>query len=153
MCNRIRYFIRVKSGITDIISYNFGKIKVDSYASLPLEKAITFHNFIILIRSVWSKDKYKYYYNIFLENARYELPKKYFFCIKYKSYIMLELAFQKELLLTQQMHRNSVIFVIIDISLKKSFKSKSYICNRCHNLSMMSMNLSNFYVLTIKNEG
>ena len=33
--NRIRYLISVKSGITYIISYNYGKIKVDSYNSLP----------------------------------------------------------------------------------------------------------------------
>ena len=49
--NSIRYLISVKSGITYIISHNYAKIKIDSYDSLPLEKTITFHNVIILIKS------------------------------------------------------------------------------------------------------
>ena len=31
---------------------------------------------IILIKSVWNKYQSRYYYNIFLEKASYELPKK-----------------------------------------------------------------------------
>ena len=73
--NRIRYLIRVKSGIKYVIYCNYAKIKVDSYDSLPLEKTITFHNFKILIKSVFNKDKNNCYYNIFLEKASYELPK------------------------------------------------------------------------------
>ena len=41
--------ISVKGGITYIISHNYAKIKVHSYDSLPLEKAMTFCNVIILI--------------------------------------------------------------------------------------------------------
>ena len=33
---------------------------------------------------------------------------------------------------------------------KKEFKFQSYVCNRCHDLLMMSMNLSNIYILNIK---
>ena len=73
--NRIRYIISVKSGITYIISHNHEKTKVTSYNSLPLEKN-TFHNLIILIKSVFTKDENNYYYNIFLEKGSYELPKK-----------------------------------------------------------------------------
>ena len=52
------------------------KIKVDSYNSLPLEKTMAFH-VIILIKSVWNKDKNKYYCNMFfLKKSPYELPKK-----------------------------------------------------------------------------
>ena len=40
---------------------------------------MTFHNVIILIKSVFNKDKNNYYYNIFLEKASYELPKKQVF--------------------------------------------------------------------------
>ena len=47
-CDRIKYLISEKSGITD----NFGKIRIDSYNSLPIEKILTFHNAIILIKSV-----------------------------------------------------------------------------------------------------
>ena len=59
--NRIRYLIGVKSGITYVISHNYAIFKIDSYDSLSLEKTMTFHNVIILIKSVWNKDKYNYY--------------------------------------------------------------------------------------------
>ena len=74
--NKIRYLISVKSHITDIISHNYTKIKVDSYNSLPLEKTMAFYNVIILIKSVWNKYKSNYSYNIFLGKTFYELPKK-----------------------------------------------------------------------------
>ena len=74
--NRIRYLIRVKTGITCVISHSYAKLKVDSYDSLPLEKTMTFHNVIIVIKSVFYKDKNYYYYKIFLEKASHELPKK-----------------------------------------------------------------------------
>ena len=35
--------------------------------SLPLEKTLTSHNVIILIKSVFNKDENNYCYNIFLE--------------------------------------------------------------------------------------
>ena len=50
-------------------------MQVDSYDSLPLEKTLTFDNIIILIMSVFNKDKNNYYYNIFLEKGLYQLPK------------------------------------------------------------------------------
>ena len=37
---------------------------------------MTFHNAIILFKLVFNKDKNNYYYNKFLEEASYELPKK-----------------------------------------------------------------------------
>ena len=52
--NRIRYLIDVKSGIAYTISYNYPKIKVDLYDSLPLEKTLTFHNILMLINLVWN---------------------------------------------------------------------------------------------------
>ena len=62
--NRIRHLIREKSGITYIISHNYAKLNVDSYDSLPLEKILTFHNVVILIKSVFNKDKNKNFYSI-----------------------------------------------------------------------------------------
>ena len=56
--------------------YNRINVKVDSYDSVPLEETIAFHNVVILIKSVFDKDKNNYYYDIFLENTSYELPKK-----------------------------------------------------------------------------
>ena len=63
--------IRVKRGIKYIIFDSCEKIKDYSYDSLPLEKTLTFHNVIVLIKSVFNKDKNNYYYNIFLETGMY----------------------------------------------------------------------------------
>ena len=61
----------VKGGATYINSHNYAKSNVDSYDFLLLEKTITFHNVIILIR-----DKNNYHYNVCLEKDSYELSKK-----------------------------------------------------------------------------
>ena len=73
--NSIRCIIEVKSGITYIVSFNYAKIKVDSYDYLPLGKSLTFHNVIILIKSVWNVNKNNYDYTIFLEKGLNELPR------------------------------------------------------------------------------
>ena len=48
-----------KTAITDSINYNFAKIRIDSYNSLPIEKILTFHNVIILLKSVANENKKK----------------------------------------------------------------------------------------------
>ena len=65
-CDKTKHLISEKSGITDSINRNFGRIRIDSYDSL-----LSFHNVIILIKSVVNKDKNNYYGNIFLEKALY----------------------------------------------------------------------------------
>ena len=47
--------------------------KSNLYDSQLLEETLTFH-VIIHIKSFFNKDKYNYYYNIFLEKGLYELP-------------------------------------------------------------------------------
>ena len=64
--------------MTCTTSHNYAKIKVDSYDSLPLEKAMNFCNVIILIKWVWNEDKNNYYYNMAWAKVSYELPKKLF---------------------------------------------------------------------------
>ena len=71
-CGRIKYFVCEKSGITGSINHSFGKIRIDSYNCLPIEKILIFHNVIILIKSVVNEDKNNYYYNIFLEKVPYK---------------------------------------------------------------------------------
>ena len=44
ICDKIKYLISKKSGITNSINHNFGKIRINSY-----KKILTFHNVIILI--------------------------------------------------------------------------------------------------------
>ena len=65
--DKIKYLICEKSGITESINHNFGKIRIDSYNSLPIEKILTFHNVIIPVILV--KNKNNYCYNIFLEKG------------------------------------------------------------------------------------
>ena len=55
----------IKSGVTDVYSHDYAKIKVNSYNSSPIEKNLTLHNVIIHIKSVLNKDKNHYYYKIF----------------------------------------------------------------------------------------
>ena len=38
ICDNIYYLISKKSGVTNSIDYNFGKIRIDSYNSLPVSK-------------------------------------------------------------------------------------------------------------------
>ena len=73
--NRIRYLISLRSGVTYIFYHYFGKIKVDSYDSLPIEKTLTLH-VIILIKSVLNKHKNHYYYKTFLEKCSYQLAER-----------------------------------------------------------------------------
>ena len=68
-----------------------------------------------------------------------------------KYYILIELRFLKELMLIKQVHEVSVIFVIIGISyLNYSFKFQPNVCNRCHDLLMISINFSNIAIWIIK---
>ena len=66
ICDKIKYLISKKSGIRNNINHNFGKIRIESYNSLPIERILTFHNVITLIKSVVNKNKNEYYNNIFL---------------------------------------------------------------------------------------
>ena len=72
ICEKIKYPISDKSGITDSINHNFVKIKIDSYTSFPIEKILIFHNVIIFIKSVVDKNKNNYYYDIFLGKGSYK---------------------------------------------------------------------------------
>ena len=74
--DKIRYVKSLKSGVTYIFSHYFAKIKVDSYDSLLIEKRLTLHNVVILIKTVLNKDKNHFYYKIFLEKFSYQLAKK-----------------------------------------------------------------------------
>ena len=76
ICDKIKYFIIVRSIITYIISQNYATTKEDSYDSLSLEKTMTLRNVIILVKSVWYKDRNYYYHDIFFKKASDELPKK-----------------------------------------------------------------------------
>ena len=57
VCDKIKYLISEKSGITDSTNHNFARIRINSYDSLTNEKILTFHNGVILIKSVVHKNK------------------------------------------------------------------------------------------------
>ena len=58
--------------------------------------------------------------------------------------------FQKELMLTRQMHQNTVTFVIIVIFLDKNFKYEPYLWNGCHDLMQEALNFNNIAIVSIK---
>ena len=41
ICGSVKYLISEKSGITDSINHNFGRIRIDSYNYLPIKKILT----------------------------------------------------------------------------------------------------------------
>ena len=57
--------------------------------------------------------------------------------------------FLKELMLIRQANRKSDICHYWYF-LNKGFKFQPYVCNRCHDLLIMSMNLSDIFILKIK---
>ena len=71
MCHEIKYLLSEKGSIADSINQNFARIRTDSDDSLSIEKILTFHNVIILIKSVFNKNKNEYYYNIYLGKGSY----------------------------------------------------------------------------------
>ena len=80
ICDKIKYLTSKKGGIISSINYNFGKIKIDSYNFLPIEKILTFCYVTILIKSVFNYHKNKYYNHIFLEKGfhKYKHNNQYF---------------------------------------------------------------------------
>ena len=65
-CNRIRYLLSQKCGITYFFFHYYTKSKVDFYDVLPLEKTLTLHNVIIHIKSVLSND-----HNCYFQRSKY----------------------------------------------------------------------------------
>ena len=65
---------------------------------------------------------------------------------------MIELIFLKEMMLIRQANKESAIFVTIGIFSDKGFNFELHVCNGCHDISMLSMNLSNIakHYLNIK---
>ena len=67
----------------------------------------------------------------------------------YKCYILRELTFLKESMLIKQVHQKSVIFATIGISWIVLNWYQPNVCNRCHDLLMMSMYLTDIAIFKI----
>ena len=74
--DRIRYLIGLKSSITNVVSHNYAKIKIDSNGDFPLEKTLTMHAAVMLIKSVFNNNQIQYYYNVFLVKCLYQSAEK-----------------------------------------------------------------------------
>ena len=59
---------------------------------------------------------------------------------------MIEFTFLKELILIKPIHQKIVIFVTIGIFLDDGFKFQPNGFNGCHDVLMISMNLSNITI-------
>ena len=70
--DRSNYLKGEKSNYKYGLNHNFARIRINSYDSLPIEKIFTFHNVIILIKSVVKKNKNNYYCNTLLEKGLYD---------------------------------------------------------------------------------
>ena len=66
-------------------------------------------------------------------------------CVYYKCYILIELTFLKELMLSKQCD-----FCHYWYFLNYSLKFQHNLCNRCHHLLMMSIKISNIAISNIK---
>ena len=69
--------------------------------------------------------------------------------VYYKCYILIELTFRKELRLIKQVLQKSDIFHCWCF-LNGSFKFQPNVSNRCDNILMMSVDLSDIVILIIK---
>ena len=147
--DRIDYLISKKSGIADNINRNFARIRIDSFNSLPIKKALAFHNVIILIKSVANESKNNYYYNIFSEKGSYKEPNTQYFqinvCICFS-----RIDFSEGIDVNKTSESKECDICQYRYFLNKGSKFQPNVCNRCHDLLMMSMNLSNIAILNIK---
>ena len=68
-CNRIRYLISQKSGVTYVTFVNLTWF-------FACKKPLTLDNVVILIKWVFDKNQLNYYYNIFFAKCFYELANR-----------------------------------------------------------------------------
>ena len=154
ICDNIKCLVSEKSGITDSINHNFGKIRIDLYSSLPTKKILTFHNMIILFKSLVNKNKNEYYYNMFLKkgSCKDKSDTRYFLM----NVCILSMLYFNRIGISEGIDVNETsASKECDIChywyfLKKGFKFQPNVCSRCHDLLMMSMNLSDIAILNSK---
>ena len=106
-------------------------------------------NFVILIKSVFSKNQNHYHNNTFLEKGTFQLPQdndnNLNFCINYKCYILKKMLFLKKLMLIRKANQRSHYCYIS----YKWFKIQPDFCNRCQDILMITVNLINITLLKI----
>ena len=124
ICKIIR--AKIEENTVGIVQYDkdYMKIKFESNDNLPTDNIVNMHQVTIIIRSVFAQND-KFYPQLFLDDALYELQ---------KSYGIKKLIFQKELLQIKLVHQKNVNFVtigfskILDLNLKNMFVINVMIC-------------------------
>ena len=99
---------------------------------------------MILIKSVLHKNQNHYYYNIFLENCSYQLPKNN------GNKLWMLYLFSKAININKTSASKKCNIFHYQCFLDKRFNFQPYVCNGCHNVFMMSMHLSDIAILSIK---
>ena len=144
--NRIRYLASEKSAITSSINHDFARIWIDSCNFLPIEKILTFHFVIILIKSLVNKNENNYYYFVFLEKGFYR--DKFNTQSFYMNVCILSMLCFDRIDVSEEVDINKTSapkecnICHYWHFLNKGFKFQPNVCNSCHDLLMMSLRLS-----------
>ena len=133
--NKIRYLISQKSGITYLISHNYGKIKIDWYDSLPLEQTLAVNVMTLIKIKIITTINYS------LENA----PINNMSMLHYdRIYVSEGIDINK----TSTLKKCDICYYWY--FLDKKFNFQPDVCNRCHDVLMMSVNLNNIAILNVR---
>ena len=110
----------------------------ESNDDLPINKRIKLRLLTMIIRSVFSEDG-KFYSQLFLDDALYELK---------KFYGTKKLMFQKELNKTRASKEFGLChhWFFKDVG----FKFEEHVCNKCHDLLTMAHSLKDIAILSAK---
>ena len=103
---------------------------------MSIEETITFHNVIILIKLFVNMNKNNYYYNIFLEKGSQEDKSNICLCITKPYFDRIDLSEGIDV-------EKTIASKDFDIChywyfLNKGFKFQPNVCNKCHDLLVMS---------------
>ena len=69
ICDRIKYHLSEKVALQIVLITILEKSELIHIIALPIEKILTFHNVIVVIKSVINRNKNECCYNIFLEKG------------------------------------------------------------------------------------
>ena len=118
------------------VNYNtdYDKIKFLSDDSLPLNKFIYFPTLTVIIRCVF-KQNGVFYPQVYLVDCLHSFER-----------------IDKSEFIDFNKGENSIKCMICRYCyFKDGFKYEPYVCNACHDFSMTVQNLSDFFIVTIKN--
>ena len=139
---KIRDLIRSIIKNSDDYDQKYMKIKFKSDDKLPLNKVIQIPNMIIVARAIFHENK-KYYLQVFSDECLYKLE-----IIKMVYYDRIDVSEGIDVNKTSASKECDVCLYWYFLNYR--FKFQPSVCNRCHSLLMLSVNLSNVAILYIK---